>query len=272
MGSTGAVEAVPLSDDARGVLPRFEAMTVYALLLQGPDDALDHAVLLRTVRHDELLPEAITGHEARIGPRGEHQPVVGPQQERRGDASERPEPRDQRLLERRHRRRRPAASRELRAEQFARVTVDDHRHGLPAITALPDAAEARRPPFVGCPRHRGPRLDPRSMTDGPLADLPSLDLEDPLHRVLVKLQQARYGPVAERGIRLDQLLDRSGEAHLDLRCRLDRSVVHSATRTSNQRQSLVIGTSNPSSFMPCWRRRIMPRPSSPARLPVYSRA
>ena len=164
MGPWGVVEADPLSDDARGVLLGLEAMTVYALLLQGPGDALDHAVLLWAMRRDELLPETITAHEARIGPRGEHQPVIGPQQERRRDASERPEPRDQRLLERRHRRRRPAASRELPAEQFARVTVDDQRHGLPAITARPDAAEVRRPPCVGCPRHRGQRLDPRSMT------------------------------------------------------------------------------------------------------------
>jgi hypothetical protein len=59
------------------VLLGLEAMTVYALLLQGSDDALEHSVLLRTVRRDELLPEAITAHEARIGPRGEHQPVVG---------------------------------------------------------------------------------------------------------------------------------------------------------------------------------------------------
>ena len=99
MGPTGVVEADPLCDDARGVLLGLEAMTVYALLLQGSDDALDHSVLLRAMRRDELLPEAITAHEARIGPRGEHQPVVGSQQERRRDASERPEPRDQRLFE-----------------------------------------------------------------------------------------------------------------------------------------------------------------------------
>lgn len=68
------------------------------------------------------------------------------------------------------------------------------------------------------------------MTDGPLADLPSLGLEDAPHRALVELQQTRYGPVAERGILLDQLLDRRGEALLDLRCRLDRSVLHGTAR------------------------------------------
>ena len=70
MGPTGVVEADPLSDDARGVLLGLEAMAAHALLLQGPDDALDHAVQLRAVRLNELLPEVITAHEAHMGPRG----------------------------------------------------------------------------------------------------------------------------------------------------------------------------------------------------------
>ena len=82
MGPPVVVEADPLCDDTRGVLLGLEAMTVYALLLQGSDDGLDHSVLQRAVRCDELLAEAITAHEARIGRRGEHQPVVGSQQER----------------------------------------------------------------------------------------------------------------------------------------------------------------------------------------------
>jgi hypothetical protein len=40
VGPTGVVEADPLSDDARGVLLGLEAMTVYAPLLQGADDAI----------------------------------------------------------------------------------------------------------------------------------------------------------------------------------------------------------------------------------------
>ena len=104
MGPTGVVEADPLSDDTRGVLLGFEAMTMHALLFQRPDDALDHAVLLWTMRRDELLPETITTHEARVGPRGKNEPIVRPQKERGCDTSERPEPCDQRLFERRHRR------------------------------------------------------------------------------------------------------------------------------------------------------------------------
>jgi hypothetical protein len=57
VGPTNVVDADPLSNDARGVLLSLEAMTVYAPLLPGPDDALDDSVLLRAVRGDELLPE-----------------------------------------------------------------------------------------------------------------------------------------------------------------------------------------------------------------------
>lgn len=100
MGPPGVVEADPLSDDARSVLLGLEAMTVYAPLLPDPADALDHAVMLRAVRRNEVLTKAITAREARIGPRDECEVVVGSQQERRRDASERPEPRHRRVLER----------------------------------------------------------------------------------------------------------------------------------------------------------------------------
>jgi len=76
VGPTGVVEADPLSDDARGVLLSFKAMTMDALLFQSTDNALDHAVLLWAVRGDELLLEAVTAHEAREGPRGKDQPII----------------------------------------------------------------------------------------------------------------------------------------------------------------------------------------------------
>lgn len=41
------VETDPVADDAVGVLDALEAVAVNALLLERPDDALHHAVLLR---------------------------------------------------------------------------------------------------------------------------------------------------------------------------------------------------------------------------------
>lgn len=49
------VEADPVADRARRVLDTVEALSMLALFFQGSDDALDHTVLLRAVRGDELL-------------------------------------------------------------------------------------------------------------------------------------------------------------------------------------------------------------------------
>ena len=58
------------------------------------------------------------------------------------------------------------------------------------------------------------------MTDGSLAGLPALGLEDPLNRVFVDLQQARHGSITKLRLGLDHLLDRLIKALLDLRRRL----------------------------------------------------
>jgi len=201
-----------------------------ALLFQSSDDAFDHAVLLRAVRGDELLPKTVTAYEARVGSRGEDQPVIRPQQQRRRSPSERPEPRDQRLLERRHCSCRSTASRELPAKQFSRVTVDHKSQGLPAITVRPHTAQIRRPAFVRRCGDRRQCFDTRPMPNGSLANLPAFELENPLDRVLVELLQARHGSVTKRRLSLDHLLDRFGKALLDLRRRFNGLVVHGTAR------------------------------------------
>jgi hypothetical protein len=196
-----------------------------ALLFQRSDDAFDYAVLLRAVRGDELLTKTITTHEARIGSRGKNEPIVRPQQERCRNACERPEPRDQRLLERRHCRRCSAASRELPAKQFSRVAVDDESQGLPTITTRPDTAEIRCPAFVRRCGDQRQCFDTGTMSDGSFANLPALELEDPLYRVLVELQQARHGSITKRRLCFDHLLDRLSKALLNLRRRFTGLVV-----------------------------------------------
>lgn len=54
-----AVEVDPVADHAAGVLPAFEAMAERAPLLKRPDDPLDHAVLQRAMRGNELLPQSV---------------------------------------------------------------------------------------------------------------------------------------------------------------------------------------------------------------------
>ncbi len=208
MRPSGIAEADPFSDDTRGVLLGFEAMTMYGLLSQRADYAFDRAVLLGAVRRDELLSKTVAAHHPGVSPRREDQPVVRSQQERPVDAPEAAEACDQRLLERRRCRGRSAASRELPAEQLSGVTVDDERQGLPAITTGPDAAQIRRPAFVRRRRHRGQCFDTRSMPDRSLAYLPAHQRKDPLNGVLVEAQQVGDSPITKRGFGLDHLFDR----------------------------------------------------------------
>jgi len=49
------VKLNPVADHTAGVLQSLETVPMRALLLQGPDDTLDHTVLLRTVWRDDLL-------------------------------------------------------------------------------------------------------------------------------------------------------------------------------------------------------------------------
>ncbi len=76
MTSAVVIEADPVSDDPRSMLDALEAVAVNALLLERPDDALDHAVLLGAVRRDELLLQAVTSDQRREVAAGEDQIVA----------------------------------------------------------------------------------------------------------------------------------------------------------------------------------------------------
>lgn len=141
MRPAGVVECDPVANGAARMGEALEALPMHALLLQRPDKALHHAVLLRTVRGDELLTQAVAADHLRVIPAGEDEPVVAAKQELRVDAAERAEPGDERLLERGDRGRRFPTLGQVPAEQLARVAVHDERERRPAVLAGPDAAE-----------------------------------------------------------------------------------------------------------------------------------
>ena len=126
------------------------------------------------------------------------------------------------------------------AQKLAGVTVDHQRERRPAVLTGPDPRQIRRPVArQGIATHRNVRegplvrrgsdgrngLDTRPHPDGALANLPALELKDPLHRVLVEAEQPRDCAVAEGRLGLDHDLDRLGEAGIDLRRRFAWCVV-----------------------------------------------
>lgn len=71
MRATCVVKLDPVSDGAGGVLDAFEAVAMNALLCQRSDHALDHAVLLRAMRGNELLLQAVATDQSRVVVAGE---------------------------------------------------------------------------------------------------------------------------------------------------------------------------------------------------------
>ncbi|WP_435166963.1 hypothetical protein [Falsirhodobacter sp. 1013] len=112
------------------MLDALEAVSVNALLLQRPDDALDHAVLLRAVRGDELLAEAVAANQTRVMAAGEDQAVVRSQQELPVDAAQRAEAVDQGMLQRTGGRGCLAGARQVPAEKFTRMAINDQMQEL----------------------------------------------------------------------------------------------------------------------------------------------
>ncbi len=105
----------PVADHTHGVALVLEAVPVDALLFQRPDQTLDHPVLLRSVRGDELLLQVIAAHQARVDAAGKNQTVVRAQQERLRHPRQYAAAGDQGLFQRRSRRRRLAVARQLPA-------------------------------------------------------------------------------------------------------------------------------------------------------------
>ena len=79
------VETDPVADHTAGVLQGLESVTMNALVLEGSDDPLDHAVLFGAVGRDELLTQAIAFDQGRVATAGEDQSVIRSQKERRLD-------------------------------------------------------------------------------------------------------------------------------------------------------------------------------------------
>lgn len=97
--------------------------------------------------------------------------------------------------------------RQVPAQMLACVAVDHQGERCPAILSGPDACQIRRPTFIRCCCDRRHGLYTWAHADSPFPDLPALDLEYSLHRVLVEAQKPCDRPVAEGRLCLDHCLD-----------------------------------------------------------------
>lgn len=135
------VEADPISNHARSVLDAVEAVAMNALLLQRTDYTLHHAVLLRAVKGDELLLQAIAPDQCSAVAEGKNQTVVRTQKKFCVHTAQSSKPADQGVFERTGCRGGLAGPGQMPAEQLARMTVDDQRQRGPTVLAGPNTAE-----------------------------------------------------------------------------------------------------------------------------------
>lgn len=111
------------------------------------------------------------------------------------------------------------------AQKFSRVAINYQGQHRSAVASCPDPTQISSPALVwpcGYPRqglHRG------AETNGTLLDLATFDLEDPLHRVLVKPGQASHREIVEGLFFQDHLANGFGKALLHLGLRLHRLLV-----------------------------------------------
>ena len=97
------------------------------------------------------------------------------------------------------------------------MAINDEGKGKPAIFTTPYPTKISSPALIRRRCNRGKSLYPGSMTYRPLSDLPALELEDPLDRILVKPEQIGDSSIAKRRLFLDHRLDRFGKGRIDLR-------------------------------------------------------
>jgi hypothetical protein len=123
-----------------------------------------------------------------------------------------------------------ARSREVPAQQLAGMAVDHQCKRCPALSPRPNAAQIRRPAFVRNCGDGRQRLDPQAHTNWSLADLPALDLENPLNRIFIEAQEPGHRAIPKGWLCLDHHLDRLGKSGIDLRCSLGWLVVDRPAR------------------------------------------
>src|SRR5690242_20966752 len=112
-----------------------------ALLLESADQALDHAVLLRAVRRDELLLQAVAAYQRGVAAAGEYQTVVRAKQERCTHAAQAAKATDQCLFQGGLGGLGLGAARQMPTQQLSGMAIHHQGQRQPTIAAGPDAAK-----------------------------------------------------------------------------------------------------------------------------------
>lgn len=132
-----------------GVFDGLEAPRPAELLLEGFDEALAKAVLLRRVGRDVFLCQAVVLDHCPVLARSEDQAVVVLQEHAVRRIAQRAKALEQCFLQSPLRGLGPARSLEGMAEDLAGAAIDDWNEDAPAVPAALHQSKVGRPTFVG---------------------------------------------------------------------------------------------------------------------------
>src|SRR5689334_22260913 len=215
------VPADPPPHGATGLDEAGEALLPDALFLQTAEEALDHPVLLRRVRRDELLAQPVVATRGPKPPALEDQAVVAADYGCGAIGPQRAEAINAGFLERAFGLLRATPSSRLVAHDLPIVAVDDRGEVSPAVHAAVDVRHVHGPAFVAPggtaspPLHAGPRGRLS------LVDEPTLELERAVHGLPVDRQpfpEPEKRPettISERRMQRDQSLQTGGKNLID---------------------------------------------------------
>src|SRR5680860_569344 len=148
MGSLLVVPVDPLPDCPTCVLEVFEQVLPHALLLQAPEEALDHAVLLGGVGGDELLAKTVVP-ESRPEPATlEYQSVVAPENGSVSLRTQGTEAGDAGFFQRPLRFLDPPPEGELITHALSVVAVDGDGQVPPTVRSAVDGGDVHGPTLV----------------------------------------------------------------------------------------------------------------------------
>src|SRR5680860_1180170 len=171
MGSLLVVPADPVPDLSPGVVEILKQMLSHALLLQAPEEAFDHAVLLRGIGGDELLAEMVVPESPPEPATLEDESVVTPRNGGVPLGTQGAEAGDTGFFQSPLRFLGSPPEGELKAHDLSVVAVDDGSQVSPAVRSAVDVSDVHSPTLVALlratakPTHSRARSVPALVTE-----------------------------------------------------------------------------------------------------------
>ena len=217
VGSAGVVVMDPGSEFESGVFDGGEAVAPAKLFLEGLDEALAEAVLLRGVGGDVFLLEAIVLDDGAVLARAEDQAVVVAQKHACRSTAQGAEAREEGFLESTLSSFGSAGELQCMTKDLPGAAVDDRHEDAPAVLSTVDEGKVGGPSLIGMIGDGAGDADPRSGSSLSLWKRPAIELHDAMDLLAIDgeaLNEAQTAPGAAYAagwLLFVELLDAGGE-------------------------------------------------------------